>query len=124
MRSRYTAYTMADTDYIAQTMQGKALLGFDKASARLWAARAEWLDLRVVDAKEPTGDIGYVEFIARFIEDGHLYALHEVSEFHKKDGRWFYVDGKQLTRAPEKLLRNGACPCRSGKKYKQCHGKA
>jgi SEC-C motif domain protein len=124
MRSRYTAYTLADVAYIKQTMQGHALFGFDEASAARWAKRVAWLDLHVINTPTPSDITGHVEFRARFIEDGCLHTLHEVSEFLHEAGRWFYVDGEQVPKAPEKLARNSMCPCKSGKKYKQCHGKA
>ena len=124
MRSRYTAYTMADVLYIKQTMQGKALFGFDEARAASWAKRVAWLDLQVINTPTPLDNTGYVEFKARFIEDGCLHTLHEVSEFLHEVGHWFYVDGEQVPKAPEKLARNSICPCGGGKKFKQCHGKA
>ena len=36
---------------------------------------------------------GFVEFKAYFIEDNQQYILHEKSEFHCFDDRWYYVDG-------------------------------
>ena len=38
MRSRYTAYTLADIAYIKKTMRGKATIGFDETEAGHWAA--------------------------------------------------------------------------------------
>ena len=37
MRSRYTAYANANIAYIAATMRGAALVGFDPKSALQWA---------------------------------------------------------------------------------------
>jgi SEC-C motif-containing protein len=37
MRSRYSAYTMANIDYIVKTMYGKALQGFIQKDAYNWA---------------------------------------------------------------------------------------
>jgi uncharacterized protein YecA (UPF0149 family) len=42
------------------------------------------------------------------------------SETRVKRGLRFVHDGKDLV---EKLGRNDPCPCGSGKKYKQCHGR-
>ena len=33
------------------------------------------------------------------------------------------IDSEPFVRGAEKVGRNSACPCGSGKKYKQCHGK-
>ncbi|MCH9755989.1 MAG: SEC-C domain-containing protein [Gammaproteobacteria bacterium] len=123
MRSRYTAYTQGDTEYIQKTMQGKAANGFNVADSRAWAQRVVWIDLDVLKASDD-GRTGAVEFIARFVEDGRMHFIHEMSAFLCEAGRWFYVDGVQVPHAPEKVARNTACPCESGKKFKQCHGKA
>ncbi len=98
MRSRYTAFTQANIDYIQQTMIGAALKNFDAKQTALWAKQANWLGLMVVKAKpgEIADKQGFVEFIARFREQGTLQKIHELSEFHCIDGRWFYVNGRHL----------------------------
>jgi SEC-C motif-containing protein len=97
MRSRYTAYTMADIAYIEKTQRGKASEGFHALDAYVWAKRVTWLKLEVLNTsiirKYQTG---YVEFIAKFIDAGVTQSMHEKSEFIKKAGQWFYVDGVQL----------------------------
>ena len=35
-----------------------------------------------------------VEFIARYKLNGKAEQMHEVSEFVKEDGRWFYLNGQ------------------------------
>ena len=50
MRSRYTAYTRADIEYIQRTMRGLALQGFNAESAGQWARQIQWLNLKIVDA--------------------------------------------------------------------------
>ncbi len=93
MRSRYTAYTQANIDYIIKTMKGPALNHFDAESARKWAATVEWLGLEVLHTITNTTK-GYVEFIAHFDERGEKNCIHELSEFRRINGRWYYVDGK------------------------------
>ncbi len=122
MRSRYTAYTKADIEYIEKTMQGRAAIGFNASDSLAWARRVIWIDLHVLKANHD-GDTGQVEFIARFIDDGRVHKMHEVSDFLYERDQWFYVDGTQAQHAPQKVARNSACPCESGKKFKQCHGK-
>ncbi len=128
MRSRYTAYSLADITYIVKTMRGKPLNGFDEAKARLWAERATWLGLNVINTRNETPDRGYVEFIARFIDGDQLKSIHEISEFHLDHGHWFYVDGsppvKSVTSKNKPIARNSLCPCGSQKKFKNCHARS
>ncbi len=93
MRSRYTAYTLAKVSYIKRTMRGKALTGFNAGEAKRWARRVIWTGLRVINAFKEHADKGFVEFIARFQDGDHLQSIHEISEFHRVQGVWFYVDG-------------------------------
>ncbi len=119
MRSRYTAYTQANMEYIGATMQGQAAKGFDPEQMRLWAQSVEWLGLEVIQAPKAQATRGIVEFIARYRLNGEVHQIHEVSEFARLNGgtRWYYITGK----AP-KVERNAPCPCGSGKKYKRCCG--
>jgi SEC-C motif-containing protein len=93
MRSRYSAYTMAKIAYIKKTMRGKALSGFNPGEAKRWARRVEWVGLRVVKVIPETEDQALVEFIARFRDGGVLQSIHEMSEFERVEGVWYYVDG-------------------------------
>lgn len=93
MRSRYTAYTYADIDYIQRTMKGPAAVHFSADEARVWALQVHWTGLEVMNASE-SGDKGWVEFKAfyRFHHESHV--IHEKSEFLRENGEWFYVDGE------------------------------
>ncbi len=93
MRSRYSAYTMANIDYIKKTMRGKPLEKFDELDTKFWAKNVKWLKLKVINVDNSSLELGYVEFIASFIENGQHRTIHEISEFRLIDGRWFYVDG-------------------------------
>ena len=66
MRSRYTAYSMANIDYIQETMCGDALQDFDALDAREWAQSVKWLKLEVVHSNMSTEYTGIVEFIAYY----------------------------------------------------------
>ncbi len=48
MRSRYTAYNQANINYIANTMRGKAALGFNPVASKQWATEVKWLGLTVL----------------------------------------------------------------------------
>lgn len=96
MRSRYTAYSQANIDYIIATMKGDALKDFDKNSAKQWAESVSWVKLKVirgyVDPAIP--DKGYVEFKAYYRYKKQMHVMHEFSEFKRIDGRWFYIGAK------------------------------
>lgn len=95
MRSRYTAYSQSNIAYIQETMRGPALKNFNPAEAHQWASQVQWLGLKIISAPTVATDanIGFVEFIAHFIEKNHRRILHEQSEFHRLDGRWYYIAG-------------------------------
>jgi len=125
MRSRYTAYSLARMDYIQKTMRGKALQGFDEQAAERWAKKLVWLRLEIMDTSMATEDKGFVEFKASYVQKDRLHDLQEVSEFHRENGIWYYVDGELKSQQPGKqlVLRNTLCPCGSQKKFKNCHAK-
>lgn len=94
MRSRYTAYTLANIDYIIKTMKPPALdqLG-DAQEARDWSQQQTWVKLEVKNSRIENPDKGFVEFLAHYAHHDKRYVIHEISEFHRIDGQWFYVDG-------------------------------
>lgn len=96
MRSRYTAYTQANIDYIITTMKDAALKDFDKASAKQWAESVNWVKLKVLRAYiDPAiPNTGFVEFKAYYRYKKQMHVMHEFSEFKKMDDRWFYVGAK------------------------------
>ncbi len=126
MRSRYTAYTQANVDYIEKTMRGPAQRKFNAKDAKQWALSARWDGLEVVSAPAPESDTGFVTFIARFTLNNEPDAIYERSEFEKVDGRWYYLKEHPYDTGPvaqvksDKVGRNEPCPCGSGKKYKKC----
>lgn len=127
MRSRYTAYCLANIDYIKATMRKKAALGFDEHDASRWSKRVTWINLKVINTEMDDLNKGYVEFIATFVDISVLKSIHEKSEFIKENGQWYYVDGIQYgngTSVRQIISRNTQCPCDSQRKYKNCHGKS
>jgi SEC-C motif-containing protein len=129
MRSRYVAFTLADIDYVEKTTDPSARESFDHDGTMEWAKNSEWLGLKIMSTeKGMKGDtVGEVEFIASYNYDGTPREHHERSQFKKRDGEWFFLDGKlvqQPVRSEEKPGRNDPCSCGSGKKYKKCCGLA
>ncbi|RAU23726.1 hypothetical protein CU669_01070 [Paramagnetospirillum kuznetsovii] len=130
MRSRYTAFTVVNIDYLHDTLAPEARHDFNKADAEKWARNSQWLglDIHGTDGGGPDDSRGTVDFTARFKLDGKSEAHREVSLFRKEEGRWYYVDGQiggpkpEQRRVAVKAGRNDPCPCGSGKKYKKCCG--
>jgi SEC-C motif-containing protein len=128
MRSRYTAYTFKDVDYLLFTHDPETVAAVDRVSIVRWCSEATWLGL-MVHAVEAggAGDVdGVVEFSARW-KRGQEQMVHlERSVFRKVDGQWFYVSGTAPRRSPARTEDrpgpNAPCPCGSGNKFKRCHG--
>lgn len=90
MRSRYTAYTLADEAYLKSTWHPNTLAtDFDL----LEQAGAKWLGLKITRHENTDGHHAIVEFVARYKIHGKAHRLHEVSYFERVAGRWYYVDG-------------------------------
>lgn len=123
MRSRYSAYTVANINYIEKTMCGPASQHFSREDSLRWATGVVWLGLEVLSSSvTANGQSGEVEFIARFMQKGECIAMRERSVFQKNDGRWYYCSAKSHADTVEsKVGRNDSCPCGSGKKFKKCH---
>jgi SEC-C motif domain protein len=125
MRSRYCAFALVKVNYIQATMRDAALKKFDFKDTREWTAGLRWLDLKVLHS-EQQADVGYVEFIARYISaEGTEESMHEKSKFKRCEGRWYYVNAVQLldhSDVSKKIGRNDPCHCGSGRKFKKCCG--
>ena len=143
MRSRYTAFTMAQIDYLKTTLAPESRKDFDAQSTRDWAKNSDWKGLKILSTSKgtETDNSGVVEFIASFEHDQEVIEHHEFSQFRKDNsGQWFFVDGdshqhkagedphhhhrkpQTFIRDEEKIGRNDPCHCGSGKKFKKCHG--
>lgn len=134
MRSRFTAYCIKDIDYLVQTWHPSQRANNSFTDIAAFANQAHFVQLQVkqsssqapVLSKQPVEQthgasaVGYVEFVARFIQSEKLHQLHEISRFVQEQGRWYYLDGELLPSTSQKIGRNDMCPCQSGKKYKQC----
>lgn len=91
MRSRYTAYSLANIDYIQETMLGGALQDFDAMDAREWAQSIKWLKLEVIRSNMIAENKGIVEFIAYYRYQNKKHQLHEISQFELINQRWYYT---------------------------------
>ncbi|GAB5527004.1 MAG: YchJ family protein [Roseivirga sp.] len=128
MRSRYTAHTLLNAEYLHQTTHAKTRPNHKVNEIKAWAEENSWNGLEIISTEHGNrNDLnGIVEFKAYFTDaKGKAQVHHERSTFLKEDGRWFYVDGKfnpKPVDLTKKVSRNDPCPCGSGKKYKRCCG--
>ena len=93
MRSRYTAYTFRNSDYLLGTWHPR----YRPASLEFMADQ-KWLGLKImsIQAGQVGDDRGTVEFVARFKIAGRAQRLHEISQFEKLTGHWVYLRGELL----------------------------
>jgi SEC-C motif domain protein len=106
MRSRYTAYSKGNVDYLIATWHPKAGKTRDRASLLRNCQATRWLGLTLVKTQQgqPQDQRGIVEFVALYqtIQRpdskpvGATHQLHERSRFVQEKGQWFYVDGDPL----------------------------
>jgi SEC-C motif domain protein len=118
MRSRYSAFNVANVDYLIDTLLPEKRQHDDRQKIQNTIDNTHWLGLKIISTREL--EKNNVEFIAFFQEKNNsIGQLHEKSNFIQCDKKWFYTDGLHL---PEiKLKRNELCFCGSGKKTKKCH---
>jgi SEC-C motif domain protein len=131
MRSRYVAFVLDDLTYIEATMSGAAQAECHQGERGGWGKQTQWDGLEVIGCSKggEQDSSGKVEFKAHYLRGGQRFTLHEISQFEKIDGKWFYVDGDMIPASVEQVVskkvgRNDPCPCGSGKKYKKCCGRS
>lgn len=133
MRSRFSAFSTGEADYLVETQHISTKSGRDRVDILKTIRETEWTNLIVVSTQRGLeADVeGQVEFVAVFrpkaltlmgstTDSSAFQQLHERSSFVREEGRWQYVDGEALL--PHEPKRNDPCWCGSGKKMKQCHG--
>ncbi len=124
MRSRYTAYTQANTAYLMATWHPSQRDDLTDESLSESARSLDWQRLEILHSLgDGQATEGVVEFKAWYQKEDQLFALHERSRFVREGKQWFYLDGQlnpPIKR--QKIGRNAPCPCGSGKKYKKCCG--
>jgi SEC-C motif-containing protein len=129
MRSRYSAFAKGEVEHLGQSLHPGHRADYDPISTKQWADQAEWLGLDIVNTSGGGKDDeqGTVEFIATYRQKGVSHAHHEIAEFSRHNGIWYYTDGKIIAPGTvrhqgPKVGRNDPCPCGSGKKFKKCCG--
>jgi len=127
MRSRYSAYVKAATEYLFETTHPSHRKGYDHKGTKEWAENSEWEKLEILATREggSEDDKGEVEFKAIYRDNGKRVEHHEMAQFRKDGGKWLFTDGRTVGSRPitsNKIGRNEPCPCGSGAKYKKCCG--
>lgn len=89
MRSRYSAYVMAATDYLIATTHISKRADLSKTDIEHWAKSNNWQQLEIISIDTYT-----VEFKAYFRDrNGKKQVHHEKSSFVFENNHWFYLDG-------------------------------
>ncbi|PWS29935.1 YchJ family protein [Pedobacter paludis] len=90
MRSRYSAFVVANADYLYDTTHFSKRGGNSKSAYLSSAKNTKWVKLEIVSS---TFDV--VEFKAYYLNKKFQpEVLHEKSNFKLEDGKWYYVDGE------------------------------
>jgi SEC-C motif-containing protein len=90
MRSRYSAYVLGLEDYLLQTWHP------DTRPAALNLAgdiQTKWLGLQVKQFIITSENTATVEFVARYKIGGKAERIHELSQFERLNGHWYYLAG-------------------------------
>jgi SEC-C motif-containing protein len=94
MRSRYTAFTIQNIDYLEKTSSSVALERFCYRETASFAKYAKWRGLCIlVTTKTQDPDICLVEFVADYSIHGRASKIHETSRFERKLGRCIMLKG-------------------------------
>lgn len=96
MRSRYTAFTMADINYLEKSWHSNTCPSKKELKeTEKWAKSVVWLRLEIIKTNRGSenDDAGMVEFKAYYMENGMTKVIHEMSTFSKEKGHWVYVAG-------------------------------
>ncbi len=127
MRSRFTAHAIRDYRHLHRTDLETASKDYVEEPPD--GQELTWTRL-VVHAHDlgSRPDTAFVDFSAYYQAGEGEQALHEKSEFVRRDGVWFYTRAVRTGPAPvkstgPKVGRNDPCPCGSGKKFKHCCGR-
>lgn len=93
MRSRYSAFVLANGDYLMQTHHVSTRPTSEKKAIVAWARSIKWIKLEVLKSTEglETDTKGTVTFNAYFYESGAVEVIHEKSAFIKENQTWYYL---------------------------------
>jgi len=98
MRSRYSAFVKGEVDYLRDSLHPDHRDDFDPAATKDLAVNSTWLGLQILNTTGGGKDDqeGTVEFIANFRMKGATYQHHELAQFNRHNGTWYYTDGQLI----------------------------
>ncbi len=99
MRSRYSAFVTVNVEYILKSTHPLTRKFHNAEQIKTWAESSVWQKLEIVNTENGTekDKQGTVEFKAYYADSISLANIHhEISNFAKELGKWFFVDGKIL----------------------------
>lgn len=87
MRSRYSAFALAKTEYLYKSHHSTTRPSKkEHEEIKKWTERVNWLKLDVLNSTEQT-----VHFKAYYMENGQVQVIEENSEFVMENGHWVYL---------------------------------
>jgi SEC-C motif-containing protein len=90
MRSRYSAFVLADIKYLHKSHHSSTRLSKKEyKELEKWTKSVKWVKLEILNCIE-----NFVEFKAYFIENGSVDCIHENSNFCKENNHWVYLNAK------------------------------
>lgn len=94
MRSRYTAFTQGNGDYLMLSHHSDTCPYHDKDEIVNWANSVTWSRLEIINFTkgQPKDLEGFVEFKAYFNEGFKEKFIHENSKFVKENNNWVYLE--------------------------------
>jgi len=139
MRSRYTAFTQKNWEYLVLTSHPEEKKEMARLGPDLIEEDVVWKRLEITGTRAggQADSEGQVDFVAYYTREDAEQTLRESSRFYKVNGRWVYSRKdstlppvpsspqkrpKTFVRDEAKVGRNDPCPCGSGKKHKKCCG--
>ena len=94
MRSRYAAFALGEDDHLFRTWHPRTRPAEVSSEPSLtWTG----LEVLATDAGGTSDEEGTVEYVACFDGPRGSGAVHELSRFARRAGRWVYVDGDPLS---------------------------
>lgn len=93
MRSRYSAFVLANGDYLMRSHHSSTRPLKEKESIVKWAKSVTWLKLEILETTKGQAEDsqGSVTFNAYYMENGKMNHIHEKSAFIKENKIWYYL---------------------------------
>ncbi|WP_298532435.1 YchJ family metal-binding protein [uncultured Algibacter sp.] len=93
MRSRYSAFVLANGDFLMKSHHSKTRPTSEKKAIVAWAKSVNWIKLEIIDTTMglENDTNGTVTFNAYFYQHGKVDVIHEKSAFKKENKHWKYL---------------------------------